>query len=96
MLMSANDGVAVGVVGVARLFVAHNLTEAVALIGVLSLSLAIGNMLPFAPLDGGQMFMRLLRIWRVPPRVRTAIEWVGTLLVAGIFVLSEMTDVLFW
>jgi hypothetical protein len=94
--IAAGDGQPLGFVGIARALVAHDPVEAVALLGVIALGLAVSNMLPFVPLDGGAMFTRLLRVWRVPPRVRTIVEYVGVVLVLGIFVLSEVSDVAFW
>jgi Zn-dependent protease len=94
--VAAGNGQPLGLVGIARLLVAHDLHDLVALVGVINVGLAVSNMLPFMPLDGGQMFTRLLRVWRVPRQVVTFVEVVGLALVLLLFVVSEVTDVVFW
>ncbi len=71
-------------------------TDAVYLLGVISLALAIFNLFPFLPLDGGHIFWALAEKVRgrsIPFWVMERASAVGFLLVIGIFLIGLNNDV---
>ena len=70
--------------------------EALTLIAVISLSLAIINLFPFLPLDGGHIFWSLVEKVRgrpVPFRVMERAGAVGFLLVMLLFAVGLSNDI---
>lgn len=88
-----------GVVGISK--VAHdtilsNLADAVSLLALVSLSLAVVNMFPFLPLDGGHIFWAVVEKIRrkpVPIAVMERAGVIGFMLVIGIFLLGLTNDI---
>ncbi|HEX9436354.1 MAG TPA: M50 family metallopeptidase [Candidatus Limnocylindria bacterium] len=66
------------------------------LIGVLSINLAVLNIIPFPGLDGGRLFFVLVGgIFhkRLSPQVEAAIHAVGLLLLVGLMILVTVSDI---
>jgi regulator of sigma E protease len=88
-----------GVVGsyeVTRQSFAHDVRQALLILGLISLSLALFNLLPFLPLDGGHVFWSLVEKVRgkpVPMRVIEQASVIGIMLVAVLFVIGFSNDV---
>jgi regulator of sigma E protease len=89
-----------GVVGsyeVTRQSFAHDVRQALLVLGLISLSLALFNLLPFLPLDGGHVFWSLVEKLRggrpVPMRVIEQASVIGIMLVAVLFVIGFSNDV---
>ena len=88
-----------GVVGsyeVTRQSFAHDVRRALLILGLISLSLALFNLLPFLPLDGGHVFWSLVEKVRgrpVPLRVMEQASVIGIMLVAFLFVIGFSNDV---
>jgi regulator of sigma E protease len=88
-----------GVVGISK--VAHdtilsNLADALSLLAVVSLSLAVVNLFPFLPLDGGHIFWAIVEKVRrkpVPIAVMERAGVIGFMLVIGIFLLGLTNDI---
>jgi regulator of sigma E protease len=88
-----------GIVGVS--YVGHEVvglgaTEALTLLALISLSLAIINLFPFLPLDGGHIFWSLVekvRGSRVPFSVIERASAVGFLLVLVLFFIGLSNDI---
>jgi len=88
-----------GVVGVSK--VAHDtivsdLADAIALLAIVSLSLAIVNLFPFLPLDGGHIFWAVVEKIRrkpVPFSVMERAGVVGFMLVIGLFLIGFTNDI---
>jgi regulator of sigma E protease len=88
-----------GVVGsyeVTRQSFAHDSRQAILILGLISLSLGLFNLLPFLPLDGGHVFWSLVEKVRgkpVPMRVIEQASVLGILLVAFLFIIGFSNDV---
>ena len=88
-----------GVVGsyeVTRQSFAHDTRRAFVLLGVISLSLAIINLFPFLPLDGGHIFWSLVEKIRgrpVPYRVMEQAGVLGFMLVLILFYIGLSNDI---
>jgi regulator of sigma E protease len=88
-----------GVVGsyeVTRQSFSHDVRQALLILGLISLSLALFNLLPFLPLDGGHVFWSLVEKVRgrpVPMRVIEQASVIGIMLVAVLFVIGLSNDV---
>ena len=88
-----------GVVGVSKVAndtIKSNLADAVSLLAVVSLSLAIVNLFPFLPLDGGHIFWAVVEKVRrrpVPLWVMERAGMVGFMLVIGLFILGFTNDI---
>jgi regulator of sigma E protease len=88
-----------GVVGtyeVTRQTILSNLAEVVGILAIISLSLAIVNLFPFLPLDGGHIFWALVEKVRgrpVPFSVMERASVIGFMLVIGLFVLGLTNDI---
>ncbi len=88
-----------GVVGsyeVTRQSFAHDVRQALLILGLISLSQALINVLPFLPLDGGHVFWSLVEKVRgrpVPMRVIEQASVIGIMLVAFLFVIGFSNDV---
>jgi regulator of sigma E protease len=88
-----------GVVGISEVghqAIGFGATEALTLLAVVSLSLAIINLFPFLPLDGGHIFWSLVekvRGRRVPFSVIERASAVGFLLVLMLFVIGLTNDI---
>jgi regulator of sigma E protease len=88
-----------GVVGVSK--VAHDtilsdVADALVLLAVVSLSLAIVNLFPFLPLDGGHIFWAVVEKIRrrpVPFSVMERAGVVGFMLVIGLFLIGFTNDI---
>jgi regulator of sigma E protease len=88
-----------GVVGVSK--VAHdtivsNLADAISILALVSLSLAIVNLFPFLPLDGGHIFWAVVEKVRrkpVPFSVMERAGFVGFMLVIGLFLVGLTNDI---
>ena len=88
-----------GVVGVSK--VAHdtiltNIADAVSLLAIVSLSLALVNLFPFLPLDGGHIFWAIVEKVRgrpVPFSVMERAGVVGFMLVIGLFLIGLTNDI---
>ncbi len=88
-----------GVVGsyeVTRQTIIEDISEVVLILAVISLSLAIVNLFPFLPLDGGHIFWALVELVRRKPvsyRLMEQSSVIGFLLVMGLFVLGLTNDI---
>jgi regulator of sigma E protease len=88
-----------GVVGsyeVTRQAFQFDVTEAVFLLGVISLSLGVINLFPFLPLDGGHIFWALAEKVRgraIPFSVMERAGFVGFALVLVLFVIGFTNDI---
>jgi regulator of sigma E protease len=88
-----------GVVGgyeVTRQAISFGPREALTLIAVISLSLAVINLFPFLPLDGGHIFWALVEKFRgrpVPFSVMERAGVIGFLLVMALFVVGLSNDI---
>ncbi len=86
----------VGVSDVAHQTVEHSARDALLLLAIVSLSLAIINLFPFLPLDGGHIFWSLVekvRGARVPFSVMERASAVGFLLILMLFVIGLTNDI---
>jgi regulator of sigma E protease len=86
----------VGVSAVANDTIKSNLADAVSLLAIVSLSLAIVNLFPFLPLDGGHIFWAVVEKVRrrpVPLWVMERAGMVGFMLVIGLFILGLTNDI---
>ena len=86
----------VGVSDVAHQTIQFGAREALTLLAVISLSLAIINLFPFLPLDGGHIFWSLVekvRGRRVPFSVIERASAVGFLLILMLFVIGLTNDI---
>ncbi len=88
-----------GVVGVSKVAsdtIKTNVANAVSLLAIVSLSLAIVNLFPFLPLDGGHIFWAVVEKVRrrpVPLWVMERAGVVGFMLVIGLFLLGLTNDI---
>ncbi len=89
-----------GIVGsyeVTRQTILNNLANTVAILAVISLSLAIVNLFPFLPLDGGHIFWAAVEKLRggkpVPFSVMERAGVVGFMLVIGLFAIGLSNDI---
>jgi regulator of sigma E protease len=86
----------VGSYEVTRQAIEFSATQALFLLGVISLSLAIINLFPFLPLDGGHIFWSLVEKVRGRPVSFSVMERasvVGILLVAMLFAIGLSNDI---
>jgi len=86
----------VGVSDVAHQTIESNARQALVLLAVVSLSLAIINLFPFLPLDGGHIFWSLVekvRGKRVPFAVIERASVIGFLLVITLFAIGLSNDI---
>jgi regulator of sigma E protease len=86
----------VGISDVAHQTIEFGAREALTLLAVISLSLAIINLFPFLPLDGGHIFWSLVekvRGRRVPFSVIERASAVGMLLILMLFVIGLTNDI---
>jgi regulator of sigma E protease len=86
----------VGVSDVAHQTVEHSARDALLLLAIVSLSLAIINLFPFLPLDGGHIFWSLVekvRGSRVPFSVIERASAIGFLLILTLFVIGLTNDI---
>ena len=87
-----------GIVGsyeVTRQTILNDLAEVIAILAVISLSLAIVNLFPFLPLDGGHIFWAIVEKVRgrpVPLAVMERAGVVGFMLVMVVFVIGFTND----
>jgi regulator of sigma E protease len=88
-----------GVVGsyeVTRQTILQDIAEVVAILAIISLSLAIVNLFPFLPLDGGHIFWAVVELIRRRPvsfRTMERSSVVGFMLVMGLFAIGLMNDI---
>ena len=88
-----------GVVGsyeVTRQTILNDLEEVIGILAIISLSLAIVNLFPFLPLDGGHIFWALVELVRrkpVPYSVMERSGVVGFMLVIFIFLIGLSNDI---
>ena len=88
-----------GVVGsyeVTRQTILNNLADVIGIMAIISLSLAIVNLFPFLPLDGGHIFWAIVEKVRrqpVPFSVMERAGVVGFMLVIGLFILGLTNDI---
>jgi regulator of sigma E protease len=86
----------VGVSDVAHQTIQFGAREALTLLAVISLSLAIINLFPFLPLDGGHIFWSLVekvKGSRVPFSVIERASAIGFLLILALFVIGLTNDI---
>jgi regulator of sigma E protease len=86
----------VGVSDVAHQTVEHSARDALLVLAIVSLSLAIINLFPFLPLDGGHIFWSLVekvRGRRVPFAVIERASAIGFLLILFLFVIGLSNDI---
>jgi regulator of sigma E protease len=70
--------------------------QALNVLAIISLSLAVVNLFPFLPLDGGHIFWAVaekIRGRRIPYRVMERASVVGFLLVAFLFIVGLTNDI---
>ena len=89
-----------GIVGsyeVTRQTILNNLANTVGILAIISLSLAIVNLFPFLPLDGGHIFWAIVEKLRggkpVPFSVMERAGMVGFMLVIGLFAIGLTNDI---
>lgn len=88
-----------GVVGsyeVTRRTILDNIGDAVGILAIISLSLAIVNLFPFLPLDGGHIFWAVVELIRRRPVSYATMEragMVGFALVIGLFIIGLSNDI---
>jgi regulator of sigma E protease len=88
-----------GVVGsyeVTRQSILRDATDAVGILALISLSLALINLFPFLPLDGGHIFWAVVEKVRrrpVPLAVMERASVVGFMLVIGLFLIGFTNDI---
>jgi len=88
-----------GVVGsyeVTRQTILNNVADAVGILAIISLSLAIVNLFPFLPLDGGHIFWAVVELVRrkpVPFSVMERSSFVGFALVMALFLIGFTNDI---
>jgi regulator of sigma E protease len=88
-----------GVVGsyeATRQSIQFDAIQALSVLAIISLSLAVVNLFPFLPLDGGHIFWAVaekLRGRPIPYRVMERASVVGFLLVAFLFVIGLTNDI---
>jgi regulator of sigma E protease len=88
-----------GVVGsyeVTRQTILNNLADVIGIMAIISLSLAIVNLFPFLPLDGGHIFWAIVEKVRrqpVPFSVMERAGVIGFMLVIGLFILGLTNDI---
>ena len=88
-----------GVVGsyeITRQAIEFDTRRALAVLAVISLSLAIVNLFPFLPLDGGHIFWSLVEKFRgrpVPFRIMEQSGYLGFMLVIFLFVIGLSNDI---
>ncbi len=85
----------VGIVAIGQTIVAGGLASAIRFAVMLNVNLAIFNLLPIAPLDGGKIVCSLLE--KVHPRLarlHTRFAVVGLLLLLGLMVYTTVLDVM--
>jgi regulator of sigma E protease len=86
----------VGIYTVAQQDFSHNTTQALELLGLISLSLAVINLFPFLPLDGGHVFWAVaekVRGRRIPFSVMERAGVVGFALILMLFVVGLSNDI---
>lgn len=89
-----------GPVGIARLVgqaVNNGFSAVFQLVGILSLNLAVINILPFPALDGGRMIFVLIELItrkRVNPKFEAIVNTVGLVVLIGLIVLITRNDIL--
>jgi regulator of sigma E protease len=86
----------VGVSDVAHQTISADSALALHLLAIVSLSLAIVNLFPFLPLDGGHIFWALVELFRrrpVPYSVMERAGVVGFMLVIALFVIGLSNDI---
>lgn len=86
----------VGTSDAANQAVSNDAADAIALFAVISLSLAIINLFPFLPLDGGHIFWAFVEWVRrrpVPYAVMERAGVIGFMLVIGLFLLGLTNDI---
>ncbi len=88
-----------GIVGsyeVTRQTILQDIAEVVGILAIISLSLAIVNLFPFLPLDGGHIFWAVVELVRRKPvsyRLMERSSIVGFMLVIGLFALGLTNDI---
>jgi regulator of sigma E protease len=88
-----------GIVGsyeVTRQTILDDLAEVVGILAIISLSLAIVNLFPFLPLDGGHIFWAIVEKIRRKPVAFSVMERagvVGFMLVIGLFLIGLSNDI---
>ena len=86
----------VGIYDVTQQAFAYGAAEALTLIAFISLSLAVINLFPFLPLDGGHIFWSLVEKVRgrpVPIRIMERASVIGFLLVMVLFAIGLSNDI---
>ncbi len=81
---------------VTRQTILQDIAEVVAILAIISLSLAIVNLFPFLPLDGGHIFWALVELVRRKPvsyRLMERSSIIGFMLVIGLFALGLTNDI---
>jgi regulator of sigma E protease len=89
-------GTAVGAYEVTRQTIETDATEAIGIIALISLSLAIVNLYPFLPLDGGHIFWAVVEKIRRRPVAFSTMERasiIGFALVLGFFFIGLSNDI---
>jgi len=87
----------VGIAGVLSAGIAAGPLVVILLIAVISVNLALFNLLPIPALDGARMLFALFEMLtgrRVPPRVETLVHTLGFILLLGLLVLITARDIL--
>jgi regulator of sigma E protease len=86
----------VGISKVAHDTILNDIADAVSLLAIVSLSLALINLFPFLPLDGGHIFWAIVEKVRgrpVPFSVMERAGVVGFMLVIGLFLIGLTNDI---
>ena len=68
------------------------------LVAILSVSIAVFNLLPFPALDGGWaviLFIELITRRKVPDKIVGALNTVGFMLLIGVMILVTIKDIIF-
>ena len=86
----------VGILAVTKVTITAGLKSVFQLIGLVSLALAIMNLLPFPALDGGRLvFVAIEGIVgkRIPPKVENAVNYAGFLILIFLLILITFKDI---
>ena len=79
-----------------RQTILNDLAQVVGILAIISLSLAIMNLFPFLPLDGGHIFWAIVEKVRGKPVAFSVMERagvVGFMLVIGLFMIGLTNDI---
>jgi len=89
----------VGIAYVVKEVIPQGLNSVVKLVAMLSLSLAVMNLLPIPALDGGRFFMQIIEMIirrPIPQKLEGLVNMSGFFLLLGLLVLVTWNDIVSW